>query len=241
MATEIELDTEYDELIVKDRDGEIHPIPVPSGFSGAAFRDAVATVYTLFIQTGKIPSVTECNKLWPKIPAKTFSALWVTPEFQQALEYRGVTLDENAGLSLEQQMALIKVTDPTDRRSLSAKLKELKIPSGRWQAWLRHPLFKQMYVQRTENAFTEAIQPTMMSIAGAAMNGDLQAGKLVLAITGRYRENDQAQQDAKEVIMAVLEAVIAHTPDPAVKSAILADIQAKVVGYDITHRQELNG
>lgn len=237
MSTDLELDD--DVLVVRGKDEGYQRIATPEGFSPLAFRNIVSTIYTLYMRNGHIPSVGDCNKLWPKISTAVFSKAFTTKEVQEALRYRGVEMDPEAGLTLEQQMAIVKVADALDRRTLSAKLKEMNIPMPRWNAWLKQPLFKEIYVQRTEAVFAEAVQPTMMSIAGAAMGGDLAAGKLVLAISGRYRENDQAMQDAKLVILAVIEAVVKRVADPGIRSQILADVQAKVVGFDVTHQSSL--
>lgn len=237
MAGEIELDD--DVLVVMGKTEGFKRVETPDWLNPVAFQHIVSTIHTLYMRDGHVPSVGDCHKYWPKISTATFSRAYLEPAVIEALRYRGVELDANSGLSLEQQYAIIKVSDPNDRRTLAAKLKEMKIPSATWHSWMKQPMFKQVYVDRAESIFADAVQPTMTAIAGAAMSGDLQAGKLVLAMTGRYRENDQAQQDAKLVILAVIEAVVRRVPDPKVRSEILADVQQHVVGYDVTHQTSL--
>lgn len=228
-----------DSIIVRDKDGGFRPVSTPDGFTTLAFRNAVAATYTAFLTLGKLPSVTEVFKLWPKIPVKTYSGLFVTPEFREALEYRGVSWDPDSGLSMEQQMAIVKMSDPHDRRSLGVKLHEMKIPVARWQAWLKHPLFASIYKQRAEDVLHEAINPTLIQLAGAASAGSLPEAKLLLEITGRWNPSQQQTDDARQVVMAVIEAVVSEVSDPDIRKAILSKVQAAVVGFDVNNRRSL--
>lgn len=237
MAGELELDD--DVLVVMGKSEGFKRIETPDWLNPVAFLHIVSTIHTLYMRDGHVPSVDHCHKLWPKISKETFAKAYTDESVVEALRYRGVELNAESGLTLEQQYAIIKMSDPHDRRTMAAKLKEMKISSSTWHTWMKQPLFKQHYVDRAESIFADAVQPTMTAIAGAAMGGDLAAGKLVLAMTGRYRENDQAQQDAKLVILAVIEAVVRRVADPKIRSEILADVQQHVVGYDVTHQNSL--
>lgn len=233
--------TTEDGIIVRTKDGGFRPVQTPDGFTTLAFRNAVAATYTAFLTLGQLPSVTDVFKLWPKIPVKTYSALFLTPEFQEALQYRGIDWDPDSGLSMEQQMAIIKMSDPHDRRSVGVKLKELRIPVARWQAWQKHPLFAAIYKRRAEDVLHEAINPTLIQIAGAASAGSLPEAKLLLEITGRWNPSQQQTEDARQVVRTVIEAVVAEVADPAVRHSILSKIEAAVVGYDVSNQRSLEG
>lgn len=213
-------------------------IDTPVGFTDEAFRNTVAATYTAYMNLGRIPSVDDVYKLWSKIPKKTYAGIFMTDEFKTAMQYRGVEFDSEAGLSLEQHMALIKMVNPNDRRSDSAKLKELGIPMARWQAWLKQPLFKEHYRARGEDVLLDAITPTLVGIAAAAPT-DLNAAKLLLEMTNRWNPNQQAALDAKIIVTTVVEAVIELVSDKDTRAAILDRVRGAMVSYDMTNHRQL--
>lgn len=227
------------EIRVRDRDGSFRPVPTPVGFSDLAFRNAVSATYTCYLRDGKLPSVTEVHKLWPNIPVKTYSAIFLTEEFKQALDYRGVAWDPEQGLSLEQQLAIVKMSDPSDRRSQNVKLKELNIPVARWQAWQKHPLFREAWTKRAEDTLAEAVNGTIVALAGNAMSGDLQASKLVLEMTGRWNPSQQSLDDARMVVQTLVEVMVEEIADPELRSRILGRVQGVVAGYTLNNSRVL--
>lgn len=221
-------------LTVRDLLDGYQRIPVPAGFSDLAFRNAVATASTLYNTQGKLPSVDDLHKAWPRIPKATYAAIVVTKEFKQAMLYRGVDWDDKAGLSLEQNHALLLLSDPSDRRTTGAKLKQLGIPYARYQAWMRQPLFANVLRQQSENVLADAVPAMLNKLVGNIEAGDNQSIKLGLEISGRYNPAQQQVEDAKAIVQRVVEAVIRRVHDPEVRMAILTDIReaALVVGIE---------
>lgn len=211
-------------LLVRPLKGAFKPVPTPEGFTDLAFRNAVATCYTLYRRTGKLPSVTEMHASWGVIPVKTYSALIVTPEWAEALRYRGIEWDEKAGLSLEQRSVLLKLADVGDRRSLGVKLREMGVPMARYQAWLKHPHFRELVNSAAEQVLEEAIAPSLTAFATAAAAGDLNAAKFVLEITGRWNPSQQSLEDARLIVQTLVESIIRHVPDPAIRESIMSDV-----------------
>lgn len=222
MATDFE--TFEGGVIVRQADGRFQSAKTPEGFTDLAFRNAIAAYDTAYRTQGRLPSVDEVYKVFPKLPKVTYSTLLLTPEFKQALHYRGIELDSEAGLSLEQSMALLKLTDPTDRRSTSTKLKEMGIPMPKFQAWMKQPMFLASYRERSEKGLAEAIPMVLQRLVGNAEASDQRAIEKVLEITGRWNPAQQQVEDAKTVVLAVVEAVIKHVSDPDVRKEIMADI-----------------
>lgn len=225
---------------IRVRDGKdtYHRVNAPEGFTEYMFRNTVAAFDSAYRLSGKLPSVSEVHKFWPSIPVKTISALFLTDEFKQALAVRGINWDPDSGLSLEQNMLLLKLTDFTDRRSLGVKLRELKIPMARYQAWLKQPLFKESYRKRSEDNLKDAVPLALNRLIGNADAGDQKAIEKVLEITGRYNPAQMQLEDAKTVVLAVIESVIRHVTDPNVRREIMNDVQAQVVAFDLTHQQQ---
>lgn len=214
-------------ILVRDPKEGFKPVATPDGFTDTQFRNAVAATYTHYRQTGKLPTVTDLVKINGSITAKTYSSLLLTDEFKAALSYRGIEWDEEAGLSLEQQSVLLMLQDFTDRRSLGVKLKELGVPMARYQAWLRHPLFRKAVNDNAEMALQEAVAPAITALAGKAAAGEDRAIEKVLEISGRWNPNTQSVEDARTVVMALVEAIIKHVKDPEVKRAIMSEVSLK--------------
>jgi hypothetical protein len=211
-------------ISVRPPDGRFKQVKTPTGFTDIAFRNAVAATDTAYRTLGQLPTVNEVHEFWPRIPVKTYAALFLTDEFKEALRYRGVEWDAEAGLSLEQTMALLKLTDWTDRRTTSAKLKELGIPMARYQAWMQNPLFKTSYTRRTEASLGDAVPMALNKLMGNAELGDQRAIEKILEITGRWNPAATQVEDARQVVMAVVEAVIRRVGDAQTRQDILADV-----------------
>jgi hypothetical protein len=222
---------------VRDTTGnKINRVTTPHGFTDLMFRNVVAAYDTAYRMQGKMPSVAEVCKIYPAAPAKTVSALFLTEEFKQALTYRGVEFGVDSGLSMEQQMALLKLNDFTDRRSTSTKLKEMGIPMSRYQAWMAQPLFALAGNQMAERGLEGANTMLISRVLGAADGGDTRMIELALKMTGRWNPDNLALEDAKAVVLKMVESVMQHVTDPKIREAILSDMRAQAVSYDLTHR-----
>jgi hypothetical protein len=226
---------------VLEPDGRYRPVSTPLGFTDFAFRNAVAAFDTAYRMLGRTPTVKEVQKFWPRIPTATYSAHYLTPEFKQALEYRGIEWEPESGLSLEQSMALLKLTDPTDRRTTNVKLKELGIPMARFQAWMKQKLFAESYRARSEDNLKDAIPMALNRLIGNAEAGDQKALEKILEMTGRWNPNERQVEDARTVVLKVIESVIKRVTDPEVRRAILGDVQAEVMSFDILNQRAVEG
>lgn len=224
-------------LSVREADGRYRAVPTPVGFTDFMFRNIVAATDTLYRLNGKFPSVSDVQKLYPRATVKTISALFVTDEFKQALEYRGVTADVDSGLSMEQQMAILKLTDFTDQRTTNVKLKELGIPLPRYQAWMKHPLFAEMIRQRTEQQLADAPSIALNKLMANMERGDQRAIEKVLEITGRYNPAQQQIEDVRTILVRIVEAIIRNVPDPEQRRAIMNDISAVTESHALLNRQ----
>jgi hypothetical protein len=211
-------------IMVRDAKKGFQPVDTPVGYTDSQFRNAVAAAYTFYRQTGKLPSVTDLHNTHDRIDVRTYSGIILTDEFKKALSYRGIEWDESAGLSLEQQSVLLKLADFTDRRSIGVKLKELGVPMARYQAWLRHPAFRKATNDAAESVLQEAIAPALTALAGKAAAGEDRAIDKVLEISGRWNPNAQSVEDARVVVMTLLEAIIKHVPDADVRKAIMSEV-----------------
>lgn len=219
------------------KDGKFHKVPTPSGFTDYMFRAAVTAFDTAYRTNGKLPTVNEVHKFWSRIPVKTYAALFVTTEFKQALAYRGISWEVDDGLSIEQSMALLSLTDHTDRRSTASKMKDLGVPMSRYQAWLNNPLFMSSYNKRMEDSFQKHVPMALNKLMGNVEAGEQRAIEKYLEIQGRWNPAQMQLEDARKVIEIVVESVISEIKDEELLRRIFQRVQAAKVGYDLTQKQ----
>jgi len=211
-------------IVVHSPDGETKNIPTPKGYDAKTFKGTVAAYHTAYNQKGKLPSVDDIHAVWPRTTKKNISGILGTLEFKNALQHRGIQYDPKDGLSMEQQTALLKLADPFDRRGLAAKLKDMSIPMARFQAWMKQPLFNELFNQQTKNNYEEALPVIRQRLIGNAEAGDQKAIELVFAMTGEWNPQQQHLDDAKTIILKIVEAIIKHVKDRDVRESILADV-----------------
>jgi len=211
-------------VVVHLPDGTTKNIPTPDGYTDTAFRGTLAAFHTAYLRNGHIPSVDDIHQLWPKLSKKIISSLMGTLEFKNALHHRGIQWDPKDGLSMEQQTVLLKLSDPFDRRGLASKLKDLGVPMPRFQAWLKQPLYNELYNQHTKANYEEALPAIRQRLIGNAEAGDQRAIELVFAMTGEWNPNQQHLEDARTIVLKVVEAIIKHVKDVKTREAILSDV-----------------
>lgn len=224
MSSSMEIEIHPGGISVQDSDRRFRKVATPEGVTDLMFRNAVSAFDSAFRLNGTQPTVDEVHRFYPKITKATYAKIFLTEEFKLALTYRGINWEPSAGLSMEQSLAIMKMTDWSDRRSTKAKLGEMGIPFGRWQAWQKNPLFKELYSRQTSDNLVEAIPVAENALIAKAESSDVQAIKFLFEVTGRYNPAAQAVEDARTVVMAVLEAVIKHT-DPKTREAILSEVR----------------
>lgn len=205
-------------------DGTTKNIATPEGFTDTAFRGTLAAFHTAYLRHGMLPSVDDVHKLWPKLTKKVISGIFGTLEFREALHHRGIQWDPKDGLSMEQQTVLLKLSDPFDRRGLASKLKDLGVPMARFQAWLKQPLYNELYNQHTKANYAEALPAIRQRLIGNAEAGDQRAIELVFAMTGEWNPQQQHLEDARTIVLKVVEAIIKHVKDVKTREAILSDV-----------------
>ena len=222
--SDIELGMRIGTLDVRAPDGRVQVVSVPEGVDAVVFRNVVSAVDTAFRTIGVMPSLNEAYKVFPKIPKSTFGRVWKTEEFARALEARGVQVDPDAGLHPLQQAALVAITDFTSTKTLKAKLESVGATPSQHQAWMKNPLYAESYRERTEAQFKDAVPTAMNALLSNVEKGDQRAIEKVLEITGRYNPNQRELENARVVIVTLVEALQRHVKDPEVMKAILEEV-----------------
>jgi hypothetical protein len=195
--------------------------------------------HQIWDREGRVGTPAEAYRLWPRIPQKTYELAALEPEFQRALELRGIDFDPTDALSDIQHMALMKLTDPSDRRTERAKLRDLDVSWPRYQGWLKNPIFVGEKRRRTEETFGDVQDVALMKLRGNVEAGDQRAVEFALEVTGRYNRQTLAVQDARTIVQMVADAVIRNVKDSQTREAILGDIRGAIVGFDLNNRKAL--
>lgn len=221
---------EEGKMMVVHEDGRVRQSPLPVGIDPHTFRTALAAVDVLYRREGVFPNVEEVYKSWPSITRKTYSKIFALSEFKQALELRGIDMQPSLGLTEEQSMAILLLSDPTDRRTTATKLKQLGISMPKYQAWMRQPLFSQTLRQRAEQNIGDAIPVALNRLVGNAEAGDQRAIEKLLEVTGRYNPAQVELQNARLVVLRLVEIILARVTDQGMRNDIMNDLTATMQG-----------
>lgn len=223
--TERDFEVEGNELVIKT-DGRVVRSPVPQELDPKVFRHIVAAVDLLYRQTGAVPSEKDVLRHWEGFHPKTVQIAMASDEIRDALQIRGIQWDVKLGLNAEQLNALLLLQDPTDLRSTSAKLKDIGVPMARYRAWMRNPGFAKQMTQQSEANLGDAVQMALNKLIGNAEAGDMRAIEKILEISGRWNPQQTEVENARQVVMIVLEALEKHA-SPEVLRSVMEEVQGK--------------
>lgn len=182
---------------------------------GQALKNEVYTADTIF---GLWP--TEKEQLWragirPSITA--IQQYQSSPEFRSGMARRGIEVDSSVEELTQDQLACISVlTDYTDRRGITAKLRALGISSAQYRGWLRQKPFNDAIRSLAGRGLDEAIPMAEVAISEKAANGDVNAAKFLMELTGRYNPAQQEAIDAQAlvaILVDVAQEVMSKNPE----------------------------
>lgn len=220
------------------KDGRVQYSPVPDGYSPQMFRHIVAGVDLLYRRNGKVPTINELMASWEDFDHKTVKTAWATPEFKEALRLRGIEFDPKVGLTAEQLYAIQILQDPTDRRTTKARLEQVGIPIGKYRAWMRNPVFSRAMSEQAEQNLGDSVQVALNRLVANAEAGDQRAIEKILEISGRWNPQQQEVQNARTVVMTVMEVIqeelSGSDEDKAILGRILDRVRNKVSVLAIT-------
>jgi hypothetical protein len=204
---------------------EYAPFDVPEGVSRHTFRMVLTAYETAFRTKGSEPTLAQVRAVWPRISQKEIGELVKTDEFVNALKTRGIEIDRYGGLTHEQQVCIGVLADPFDKRQIAAKLKSVGIPMGRYLNWKKNPIFMAALEQQSAGAYREVLPELRNRLIERAEGGDMRAIELIFAKTGEYDPAAQNVEDARQLVLKVVESVLRHVKDVSARQAILDDIR----------------
>lgn len=221
----------YDSVKVH-HDGRVQAAPLPRGIDPQVFKESLVVVSTMYGRMGVFPTVREAHAYHRRIKNATWAKIYSMPEFKQALELRGISMDPLDGLSSQQMLAIEILANPVDRRNTETRMKSIGVSMSTYRAWMRNKLFSSLIAEKAEQNLGDSISVAMNRLVANAEAGDQRAIEKVLEISGRYNPAQIEQANAREVILAVVEIVLRHVTDGDVKKAIIEDLQHVVVLHE---------
>ena len=232
MDDERDIETAGRELVIK-KDGRVQRSPVPDGFSPAMFRHIIAAVDLLYRRNGAVPSIDDTLSSWEGFDRSTLAKAFATDEFKSALKLRGIEYDMKQGLTAEQLYAIQLLQDPSDRRSVKARLEPVGISIGKYRAWMRNPLFAKAMNEQSEQNLGDGVNVAMNRLIAAADAGEPWAINKLLEISGRWNPQQQEQQNARTVVLMLMEVLQAKITDKELLREILDEVRSRQTSLTI--------
>ena len=223
--TDRDIEVDGQSLVIKT-DGRVVRSPVPPELDPKVFRHIVAAVDMLYREAGVIPDENAVMASWEGFSRKAVQIAMASEEIRDALSARGIEWDVKLGLTALQLNALLILQDPTDARSTSAKLKDIGVSMSQYRAWQLNPGFKKQMTQQSEKNLGDAVQMAINRMIANAEAGDNQAIKMIFEMSGRHNPQQQAVQNAEQVIRIFIEALEKHA-SPEVLRSVQEEVMQK--------------
>jgi len=221
------------ELVIT-KDGRVKRSPVPAGFNPQMFRHIVAGVDLLYRKQGKLPTINEVTNSWENFEPKVVRQAWATPEFKEALAIRGIEFEAKVGLTAEQLYAIQILQDPSDKRMVKARLSAIGIPMTKYTAWMRNPVFARAMTEQAEQNLGDSVNTALNRLVAAADSGESWAINKVLEMTGRWNPQQQEVQNARTVVLTVMEVIQEEcADDKELLDRILNRVRGKMTALSI--------
>lgn len=200
------------------------PIKAPHGTGTETFYKLLSNAYALYVTTGSYDN--EGLQRRTGMTEASIAKVIASPEFKRAMSVRGV-VPNASGLTLEQDYALQKLTDPSDGKNLQAKLKQLGVSYSKYRAWMKQPVFKAVIESYTNDVLYDN-NPSMVQLAKKAGEGDLAAIKYLHELNGTYDPNRQTNIDFMQMLQLVIEIIFRHVKDADTLKALDSDLKMVV-------------
>jgi hypothetical protein len=152
-------------------------------------------------------------------------------KFIKGLKNRGIALP-HADLTLtdEQLAAILAVVNIDDRRSRSAKLKDMGIAAATFAGWMKNPEFKQYLHSLSAQTFEDAIHVANEGLLKAVDKGDVNAIKYYNELTGRVVSPEV--HNARVLISRLVQVIQTHVKDQGTLNLIARDFDSVMRGEE---------
>lgn len=199
--------------------------------------DVLVFVEQVYYEDGKVPTPEKISEV-VGVRVDTVRGYWKSQDFRNAVLARGVTLEgmEDAkALTYEQLLVANMLMNPSDKRSLRAKLEDpsvaqLKVSPQQVNGWMRSKTFTDHLQKRAKALFGSAEPAAYTNFVKAIEAGDQKAIALYFEMRGIYNPRLTVDINISSVLVRVVEIVSKHVRDPAILAAIAEEMDGLDVG-----------
>lgn len=204
------------------------------GVSDDQFRRVINAADMAFkTGNGSLPSIAEVARL-AGTRANTVTRVVNSQEGKNALLQRGIRWTTNINLigvlTPEQILAISIITDPTNRKSFSEKLKQAGISYAQYKAWLKNDTFANKVSEIGESLLQDNIATVHARLVDRAAAGDVQSMRLFYEVSGRHDPSQKQMVDVARIVQLVLESITRHVRDQNALAAISTDFDTILSG-----------
>lgn len=200
------------------------PAKPPENTSVEVFKKVLSGAFQVYLESGRLVYDRIAEVCGVQVP--TIRAVMQTEEFGYALAIRGVDTKGVGNLTPQQDAALMILTDIGSRLTWGGKLKAAGISQATFTAWMKNPTFSRRFSGLAEE-ITANSSVALVQLGQKVGEGDFNAIKFQLAISGRYSESAQTVADIMVIINRVLESLATHlsADHPEVLKAVATDMR----------------
>ena len=195
-------------------------------------RDLVAYTYQFYTEWSRLPSAEELTRA-TAVGHKRVLEIIAGEPYKKAIANRGVTPDSFHGLNAEQMYLIQILTNPTDKRDLTKKLRAAGVSYSQYRAWQRNPAFSSYMGKITEGLLNDHLPDFLTALSTKALGGDLNSIKYALELSGRHDPQAQQVQDLRVIVYGLLEIIQRNVTDPQVFKNIANEAEVLLSGATI--------
>lgn len=220
--------------------GEIDLPELPRGVTEKVIERIVSSAWLSHMLEGSI-QIDFVKKNLPQgmyVPKGwTVAKLLLLPHVAVRLEARGVPKPSEVNLlTPEQVQALMIITNNRGAR-WNYRLKQAGITVAKWDSWMKQPTFRQAFDNFAEGRLKDAVSEGITALSDNAADGDINAIKLVLEMTGRHNPNGDKQVDVQGILLGIVEILQQEVTDVEVLMRIVNRIKGLQTGIGLGQGQ----
>lgn len=202
--------------------------------------DLINYIEEYWNRTGEMPSQRIIDKTWG--PKHILEQLTKRPDFLQAMDNRGIIIDKTSHeatncFTKEQLAAIQLVLDYADRRTINSKLRSLGITTAKWNGWMKNKFFKKYVQDVAGQNFQDSLHVAQAGLVKKMEDGDTNAIKFYLEITGRFNGETPNGQNLKVVLSRLVEVLQRRVQDKELLAAIGRDFELILAEGDTERTQ----
>lgn len=206
-------------------------VSLPEGINADEFRTVLSATYMAYVGgangagTGAPPNIQEVMYyLGGNFNEARVAVIMGTKAFKAACEARGIATENRPGLTVEQDLALSIILDPSAGKSLTTRLKKAGVSMAKYKAWKKQPVFKAHLDAIGSSILKELETDMMVTLGGLGADGDLNAIKFAYEVTGRHDPTQKQVMNAQELVVQFIGIIQKHITDPELLQAVGNDL-----------------